>query len=77
MTVGDTTTIGACCNKLYGWGLNDMSQLGFPDDGNKHPPTQLNFVGKIKTISTGSNHTLVLSQDDKLFIWGSLNHKYI
>ena len=25
MTAGDTTTIGACCNKLYGWGLNDMS----------------------------------------------------
>ncbi|CAD8159196.1 unnamed protein product [Paramecium octaurelia] len=39
----------ASCNKLDGWGLNDTSQLGF-QDGEKHNPTQLNFMGKIKTI---------------------------
>ncbi|CAD8134717.1 unnamed protein product [Paramecium pentaurelia] len=75
--VGENTTIGACCNKLYGWGLNDMSQLGFTQDGEKHYPTQLNFMGKMKNISMGQNHCLVQQNDNKLFIWGCLQHKYI
>ncbi|CAD8045944.1 unnamed protein product [Paramecium primaurelia] len=75
--VGENTTIGACCNKLYGWGLNDMSQLGSTQDGEKHNPTQMNFTGKIKTISVGQNHCLLQQNDKKMFIWGCVHHKFI
>ena len=62
-------------NEVYAFGNNDDGVLGMNDCKiKKHEFTKINFgiyTNKIKDISAGTVHNLALTQDNKLFSWGS------
>ncbi|KAJ0407019.1 hypothetical protein ATCC90586_004813 [Pythium insidiosum] len=62
---------------VYAFGRADSGQLGMLDDCQtgdfKDRPQRVTFPDKsarIAMISSGSNHTLALSEDNKVFSWG-------
>ena len=60
-------------NKLYVWGLNSSNQLGlglgYGISYNK--PMELFLPSPILKIACGGSHTIALSKDNKLFVWGN------
>lgn len=58
---------------VFGWGRTYEGQLG-PNTSNSswvhQAPIQIQNLSNIKTVSAGRYHTLVLSNDGKLFQWG-------
>ena len=61
-------------NKLYGWGRNDLGQLGLKivNQTKVHKPVLIEDLNdiNIKQISCGSGHTLVLTSDGMVYGWG-------
>jgi alpha-tubulin suppressor-like RCC1 family protein len=71
-------------NNVYAFGNNENGLLGIPDKSSKlYVPTKINFDifngkdiieeynGKIINISCGTLHSLALTEDGKIFSWGS------
>ena len=62
-------------NEVYAFGNNEDGVLGLDDSKiQKYKFTKINFgiyTNKIKEISAGTVHNLALTQDNKLFSWGS------
>ena len=62
-------------NEVYAFGNNEDGVLGLNDSKiKKYQFTKINFgiyTNKIKEISAGTVHNLALTQDNKLFSWGS------
>jgi alpha-tubulin suppressor-like RCC1 family protein len=62
---------------LYGWGYNsrenrDFSVLGIgKNDLVIYSPVKIPITGSVKTISTGSGHTFMRTEDGELYAWGS------
>jgi alpha-tubulin suppressor-like RCC1 family protein len=63
-------------NKLYGCGYNSYGQLGLGANGNRNrkvtPPEEVSFFNNIniKDVSTGSTHTLVLTEEGSVYGFG-------
>lgn len=57
---------------IYGFGLNNYNQLGFPDQDTRFCPDLItSFQGKKwKMISGGQHHTLALDEDGKVYSMG-------
>lgn len=58
---------------VYVFGSNAISQFGLGEDyESTHIPQQIPFFDniKIKKVKCGTIHTLVLTEDNKLFSWG-------
>jgi alpha-tubulin suppressor-like RCC1 family protein/cation transport regulator ChaC len=53
---------------VYGWGRNDKGQLGTRSTENMASPIRLFESKRIETIAAGSESTIVVNTDDK--IWG-------
>ena len=79
------TLIIAKDQNVYGFGNNEGGLLGFQDNKIKtYKPLKINFVYKINTnkienydgkmidISCGTMHNLALTNDGKVFAWGSI-----
>ena len=62
-------------NEVYAFGNNEDGVLGLNDSKiKKYEFTKINFgiyTNKIKEISAGTVHNLALTEDNKLFSWGS------
>ena len=62
-------------NEVYAFGNNEDGVLGLQDSKlKKYEFTKINFgiyTNKIKEISAGTVHNLALTNDNKLFSWGS------
>jgi E3 ubiquitin-protein ligase HERC2 len=62
-------------NEVYAFGNNEDGVLGISDNKlKKYEFTKINFgiyTNKIKEISAGTVHNLAITQDNKLFSWGS------
>ena len=62
-------------NEVYAFGNNEDGVLGINDNKlKKYEFTKINFgiyTNKIKEISAGTVHNLAITQDNKLFSWGS------
>lgn len=66
---------------VYSCGLNNEGQCGIKPDFKNNNLNYLlklnrvyNIPGKVVQISCGENHTLVLTNDNKLFSWGSCEY---
>lgn len=60
---------------LYVFGRNDFGQLGLGHNVKTQLPVpHPSFNGNVADISTGSEHTLVLLEDGKIFAWGWGEH---
>ena len=78
----------SCDNNLYAFGNNEDGLLGLNDCKIKrYEFTKINFGkynNRIKDISAGTVHNLALTDDNKIFSWGSsqggqlgLSEKYL
>jgi regulator of chromosome condensation len=58
-------------NAIYGFGLNNYNQLGYQKNGKEyeHYPILCSFKD-VKTIAGGQHHTIILTNDDKVFAIG-------
>ncbi|CAD8142649.1 unnamed protein product [Paramecium octaurelia] len=58
--------VGTLQNKIYSWGLNDSLQQGLLKQ-NANKINSIQFPFKVKSIKSGANHGLILSQDNVLY----------
>ena len=56
--------------KLYGWGCNDLGQLGLGNNFNTNIPTEIVFCEFVKSVYCGGYHTIVVTDRDKIYVWG-------
>lgn len=73
MSVGNYHIIGIKKDgTMWGWGFNDISQLG-TTSYNKflYAPTQIGVNKKWKKVSTGYGHSLAIATDGTLWSWGA------
>ncbi len=62
--------------KLYAWGANNYGQLGLGHTAIQSVPTLVNAEGvnNWKSVATGHAHTVAITTDGKLYVWGANNH---
>lgn len=60
-------------NELFSWGSNNYGQLGHGSRDTETIPKRVDTLLDcvIKDVACGANHSLVLSQDGELFVWGN------
>ena len=58
---------------IYVWGNNNYGQLGIGDNNNRNIPTLLNLPNNEKplSISCGYNHTICLTKNENIYVWGN------
>ena len=64
---------------VYTWGMNDKGQLGLGNEVPTYEPVQLQCIGPsskhlikpVTKIACGLKHCLVLTNNYKLYAWGS------
>lgn len=57
---------------LWGWGFNDVSQLGTADNSMfVHQPAQIGSNRKWRSVSTDHGHSAAIAADGTLWTWGS------
>lgn len=62
-----------CLGAVYSWGRNTFGQLGLNDDVDRSLPTHLKALRsqRVRYISCGENHTVILTQDGGVFTFGA------
>ncbi|XP_018392774.1 PREDICTED: RCC1 and BTB domain-containing protein 1-like [Cyphomyrmex costatus] len=73
ISCGLTFTIVVIDNgEVYGWGDNDIGQLGVGDKRGRQMPCQLNLLKGIVIVKVacGDTHTLALTDEGNLYAWG-------
>ena len=62
---------------LFTWGYGEEGQLGLGDTIKcVKTPQRINFIGKrlIVKVYSGYSHSMAISEDGNVFIWGSGEH---
>ena len=57
--------------EVYSWGFNGQGQLGLNDTTNRVTPTKIPTLSGVKSIAAGSNHSLFLLNDGRVFFCGN------
>ena len=59
--------------KVYAWGWNGYGQLGLNDTIERSSPALVTYLSTItvSAIAVGQNHSLALTNDGKVYAWGS------
>jgi len=68
--VGDHNFAIKADNTVWGWGRNDMGQLGIGDLLNAYSPVSLTSIGSLTAITVGEFHTLASKEDGTVWSWG-------
>lgn len=56
---------------LYAWGENDYGQLGDGSTQERHSPVKvIGIEGKVIAVSAGALHTIILTDENKMYAWG-------
>ena len=74
VSCGEFHTMVICTEgTIYSWGKNDYGQLGHGDRHSRHFPKQIMALAKKICIkaAAGGQHSLVLTDANKLYGWGS------
>jgi hypothetical protein len=60
-------------NELFSWGNNSYGQLGHGTRDNENLPKRIDFLldQQIKTIGCGANHSMVVTMEGTLIVWGN------
>lgn len=66
---GNKHTLGFCQNELFVWGTNNFGQLGSKEKI-QASPRRFDFLGKIKKICCGWNHSVILLDNGVLLMAG-------
>ena len=70
------TVIITVDNNLYSFGNNASGQLGLGNTDNKNVPTLVTTIPdslKVKAVSCGDNHTVIITEDGNLYSFGLNN----
>jgi len=59
---------------LWGWGQNDLGQLGDGTQVDKLIPTQIGIESNWIMVSAGQRHTVALKNNGDLYTWGDNTH---
>ncbi|MCL1904790.1 MAG: hypothetical protein FWG19_01530, partial [Methanomassiliicoccaceae archaeon] len=62
---------------VWAWGYNGDGQLGNGDSGNgtnKNTPVKVSDLTDVKTITTGTTHSLAVKNDGTVWAWGVNNY---
>lgn len=70
MIAGCDHTILIRGGDTYIWGSNKYGQLGLGDNISRNSPQKLPLKN-IKSISCGPDHTIALTESNKIYVWGS------
>ncbi|MGH7217887.1 MAG: IPT/TIG domain-containing protein [Candidatus Microsaccharimonas sp.] len=69
---GDSSFVIANDGKVYAWGENGQYQLGNSPATDRNVPIAVDIPGEIITeVSAGMYHTLALTANGQLYVWGS------
>jgi len=77
VTAGDSHSLAVTSQgRMYAWGSNGSRQLGDGTTTSRNTPTLINFRNlqsgeTIAHISAGSNHSLAVTTQERLYAWGS------
>lgn len=66
---GGVSMFGIKNGELYGWGSNNVAQLGLGNTTNQSTPQQIGNFTNWDLVSAGSEHTMAI-RDGKLYGWG-------
>jgi len=71
IAAGDTHTIAATNNKLFGWGNSENKQAG---SNFSNYPKEISFDGSITQIACGRFHTILLDKKGAVYTFGGGYH---
>ncbi|XP_043798332.1 RCC1 and BTB domain-containing protein 1-like isoform X1 [Apis laboriosa] len=78
ISCGDSFSVVVTNNgEVYSWGRNDVGQLGIENNNNdQFHPCRITSLAKIviEKVVCGSIHTLALSDEGVLYVWGANNY---
>ncbi|WP_028393987.1 RCC1 domain-containing protein [Bacillus cihuensis] len=60
-------------SEVYGWGGNDLYQLGLGDNAKRISPTKIPGLTNISEIISGGLHSLAITKSSEIYAWG-YNH---
>lgn len=62
--------------QIYSWGRNTYGELGSPENRRSTPwkAAEIEGLGKIRQISCGSEHNIILNEDGTIYCWGWNEH---
>lgn len=60
--------------KVFSWGCNDEFALG--RDGNEHEIIEVPIKERVIDISAGVSHSVCLTENGKVFAWGTFRNSY-
>jgi len=63
-------------NRLFGWGLNNVYQLGDTTTINKSNPVQIKSEISWNNVSAGSDHATAIDINGNLYVWGNFNSAF-
>jgi alpha-tubulin suppressor-like RCC1 family protein len=56
---------------LYGWGTNNLGQLGLGDTTTRTSPAIVGAIGAWRAVASGRDHVLAIANNGTLWSWGS------
>lgn len=68
----------ALCLQIYTFGCNDEGALGRDTsaDGSETTPGLVELEEKVVQVSAGDSHTAALTEDGRVFVWGSFRVRW-
>lgn len=69
----DLELMGASWAQVYSFGCNDEGALGRDTsvEGSEMVPGKVELQEKVVQVSAGDSHTAALTEDGRVFLWGS------
>lgn len=69
----DLPLMGASWAQVYSFGCNDEGALGRDTsvEGSEMVPGKVELQEKVVQVSAGDSHTAALTEDGRVFLWGS------
>lgn len=69
----DLALTGVSCTQVYSFGCNDEGALGRDTsvEGSEMVPGKVELQEKVVQVSAGDSHTAALTEDGRVFLWGS------
>ena len=55
---------------VWGFGMNDLGQLGFSGDAEQAQPVSIAGLPVIASVDVGASHTVALAEDGSVWTWG-------
>lgn len=74
----DLALMGASWAQVYSFGCNDEGALGRDTsvEGSEMVPGKVELQEKVVQVSAGDSHTAALTEDGRVFLWGSFRVRW-